>query len=212
MDLCSLVGGFTQSSPIGESNPQEGDFGMNRFQPKAPLPLFSVWTLAAAVALAGCGNPKPGSGTMTAQEEKKPQAAQTPAAPTQATPPAAPKEMPPVQDQNAITTASGLKYIDLTPGTGAVPQTGQLVTVHYTGWLQNGTKFDSSLDRGQPFRFNLGEGRVIKGWDEGVATMKVGGKRRLIIPASLAYGSRGAGGVIPPNAELTFDVELLGVQ
>lgn len=117
-----------------------------------------------------------------------------------------------MDSKNAITTPSGLKYIDITPGTGDAPQTGQLVTVHYTGWLQNGTKFDSSLDRGDPFRFVLGQGKVIKGWDEGVATMKVGGKRRLIIPPGLAYGPRGAGGVIPPNAELTFDVELLGVK
>lgn len=174
--------------------------------------LSSTGLLAAALTLAGCGNSKPGSGQVASQEAAKPQAAQTAPATTQATPPAAPKEMPPVQDQNAITTTSGLKYIDLTAGTGATPQTGQLVTVHYTGWLKNGTKFDSSLDRGQPFRFPLGEGRVIKGWDEGVSTMKVGGKRRLIIPANLAYGQRGAGGAIPPNAELTFDVELLGVQ
>ncbi len=190
---------------------------MNRFHQMVPHWLSSIWVLAAALTLAGCGNPKPGSGTMASQEEKKPQAAQTPAAAPQAakpqaTPPAAPKEMPPVQDQNAITTTSGLKYIDLAAGAGAAPQAGQMVTVHYTGWLKDGTKFDSSLDRGQPFRFTLGEGRVIKGWDEGVATMKVGGKRRLIIPSSLAYGTRGASGVIPPNAELTFDVELLGVQ
>jgi FKBP-type peptidyl-prolyl cis-trans isomerase len=86
------------------------------------------------------------------------------------------------------------------------------MTVHYTGWLTNGTKFDSSVDRGQPFDFGLGKGQVIKGWDLGVAGMKVGGKRRLIIPADLAYGARGAGGVIPPNARLIFDVELLGVR
>ena len=111
-----------------------------------------------------------------------------------------------------ITTASGLQYEELTEGTGAVAKSGDNVDVHYTGWLTDGTKFDSSLDRRQPFSFQLGAGRVIKGWDEGVAGMKVGGKRKLHIPAPLAYGSRGAGGVIPPNAELVFEVELLGIR
>jgi peptidylprolyl isomerase len=110
------------------------------------------------------------------------------------------------------TTPSGLQYEDLVVGNGATPQAGQTAQVHYTGWLDNGTKFDSSVDRGQPFGFRLGQGQVIKGWDEGVATMKVGGKRRLVIPPELGYGSRGAGGVIPPNARLTFEVELLGVR
>ncbi|MGE0227250.1 MAG: FKBP-type peptidyl-prolyl cis-trans isomerase [Dehalococcoidia bacterium] len=109
-------------------------------------------------------------------------------------------------------TASGLGYIDEKVGDGASPQAGQQVTVHYTGWLTNGKKFDSSRDRGQPFVFPIGAGRVIAGWDEGVATMKVGGKRRLIIPANLGYGARGAGATIPPNSVLIFDVELLGVQ
>ena len=111
-------------------------------------------------------------------------------------------------------TPSGLEYTDTVEGTGASPKTGQTCIMHYTGWLYNnatkGAKFDSSVDRGQPFEFRIGVGQVIKGWDEGVATMKVGGKRTLIIPAALGYGARGAGGVIPPNATLMFEVELLG--
>jgi FKBP-type peptidyl-prolyl cis-trans isomerase len=114
--------------------------------------------------------------------------------------------------ENLVTTASGLQYLDLTVGTGASPEKGQTVTVHYTGTLSNGQKFDSSLDRNQPFSFKIGVGQVIKGWDEGVATMKVGGKRQLIIPPDLGYGARGAGGVIPPNATLNFEVELLGIK
>jgi FKBP-type peptidyl-prolyl cis-trans isomerase FkpA len=114
------------------------------------------------------------------------------------------------------TTASGLQYEEITVGEGAEAQAGQNVTVHYTGWLRNddgsaGNKFDSSKDRNDPFEFPLGAGRVIKGWDEGVQGMKIGGKRKLIIPAALGYGARGAGGAIPPNATLIFDVELLGV-
>ena len=111
-----------------------------------------------------------------------------------------------------VTTPSGLKYTDLVVGNGAQPQAGQTAVVHYTGWLVDGKKFDSSVDRGQPFSFPLGQGRVIKGWDEGVATMRVGGKRRLTIPPDLGYGARGAGNVIPPNATLTFEVELLDVK
>ena len=107
---------------------------------------------------------------------------------------------------------SGLEYWDIKAGTGPVAQSGQKVKVHYTGWLTNGKKFDSSVDRGQPFEFMLGAGQVIKGWDQGVAGMKVGGKRQLKIPPDLGYGAAGAGGVIPPNATLIFDVELLGVQ
>ena len=115
-----------------------------------------------------------------------------------------------------MTTASGLQIIDSKVGTGASPKTGQTCVMHYTGWLyengQKGKKFDSSVDRNEPFEFPIGQGHVIKGWDEGVATMKVGGKRTLIIPPELGYGARGAGGVIPPNATLIFDVELLGVK
>ncbi len=113
------------------------------------------------------------------------------------------------------TTASGLQYEDTTTGSGAEAVAGQHVSVHYTGWLYNdgvkGTKFDSSKDRGEPFSFGLGAGQVIRGWDEGVQGMRVGGTRVLVIPAPLGYGARGAGGVIPPNATLMFEVELLGV-
>ena len=120
------------------------------------------------------------------------------------------------QSRTPMTTPSGLTITDITVGTGATPRQGQTCVMHYTGWLyENGTKgnkFDSSLDRGRPFEFPLGLGRVIKGWDEGVATMKVGGKRTLVIPPELGYGARGAGGVIPPNATLMFEVELLDVK
>ncbi len=116
------------------------------------------------------------------------------------------------ESNQEVTTPTGLKYVDQVVGTGEVAVSGKTASVHYTGWLENGKKFDSSVDRGQPFSFPLGAGRVIKGWDEGVQGMKVGGKRKLTIPSDLGYGSRGAGGVIPPNAKLIFDVELLGVQ
>ncbi len=110
------------------------------------------------------------------------------------------------------TTASGLRYIDYGGGSGPAAKAGDVVTVHYTGTLENGQKFDSSRDRNAPFEFHLGRGQVIRGWDEGVAGMKVGDRRQLIIPSNLGYGSRGAGGVIPPNATLIFDVELLGIR
>ena len=113
--------------------------------------------------------------------------------------------------KKTVTTASGLKYVDVVVGKGASPTSGKTVKVHYTGTLENGKKFDSSVDRNEPFSFTIGVGQVIKGWDEGVMTMKVGGKRKLIIPSNLGYGARGAGGAIPPNATLLFDVELLDV-
>jgi peptidylprolyl isomerase len=145
-------------------------------------------TLALSVALAGA--------TLLAAGATTPAAAQT--------------------SGSTMTTASGLKIQDTEVGTGATPQAGQTCVMHYTGWLYEngakGQKFDSSLDRGQPFEFPIGRGRVIKGWDEGVASMKVGGKRTLIIPPELGYGARGAGGVIPPNATLLFEVELLAVK
>ena len=113
---------------------------------------------------------------------------------------------------SSIKTPSGLVIEDLVMGNGNTAAAGQRVSVHYTGWLTNGTKFDSSKDRGQPFMFSLGRGEVIRGWDEGVSGMKVGGKRKLTIPPELGYGARGAGGVIPPNATLVFEVELLAVR
>jgi FKBP-type peptidyl-prolyl cis-trans isomerase len=119
---------------------------------------------------------------------------------------------PPPVSRETQTTPGGLQYIDVVVGTGAEAQSGQQVTVHYTGWLTNGQKFDSSRDRNDPFTFALGGSQVIKGWDLGVAGMRVGGQRRLIIPSDLGYGARGAGGVIPPNATLIFDVELFGVR
>ena len=120
------------------------------------------------------------------------------------------------QAAGEVTTPSGLRIIDVKPGTGAVPQAGQTVTVNYTGWLfvdgKKGKKFDSSLDRNEPFSFTIGQGQVIKGWDEGVATMHVGGKRTLIIPPDLGYGASGAGGDIPPGATLIFDIDLISVK
>ena len=122
------------------------------------------------------------------------------------------KEQPKPPAPLEVTTSSGLKYIDLVEGKGASPKKGNTAVVHYTGWLENEKKFDSSVDRGEPFQFVLGVGQVIKGWDEGVASMKVGGKRKLIIPSQLGYGARGAGGAIPPNATLIFEVELLQIK
>jgi peptidylprolyl isomerase len=123
--------------------------------------------------------------------------------------PATPKKS---MSEQITTTDSGLQYVELVEGTGNSPKVGQKVTVHYTGTLEDGSKFDSSRDRNDPFTFQIGVGQVIKGWDEGVMSMKIGGRRKLIIPSDLGYGPRGAGGVIPPNATLIFDVELLGVK
>ncbi len=162
--------------------------------------LLCALALAAPAALAR-KNDDPKAGQKT--EAVKP-------APKAEAPEAAKKE------SKMVKTESGLEYEDLVVGTGASPEPGQTCVMHYTGWLwvngAKGTKFDSSVDRGRPFEFPIGRGRVIKGWDEGVATMKVGGKRTLLIPPQLGYGTRGAGNVIPPGATLLFEVELLGVK
>ena len=144
-----------------------------------------------------------------------PTSTQVQAPPTSTSTPVAdstPSGVSEVSASEPTTTPSGLQYTDLVVGTGAVASAGMTAVVHYTGWLLDGTKFDSSVDRGQPFEFPLGAGRVIKGWDEGVAGMNVGGKRELIIPPELAYGSLGAGELIPPNATLKFEVELLDLK
>jgi FKBP-type peptidyl-prolyl cis-trans isomerase len=151
--------------------------------------------LIAVLLLVACGGDE--------DEEAAPAATPTAGAAVEGGPPAVTGE--------PTVTESGLQIIDIEVGSGEEAMPGQTVEVHYTGWLADGTKFDSSVDRGQPFSFVLGAGQVIPGWDEGVAGMKVGGQRRLIIPPDLAYGSQGYPPVIPPDAELTFDVELLGV-
>ena len=150
---------------------------------------------AVGVLLAACGD-----GSTKTTKQRTSTTPNTPAAATD------------LQGGERVTTPSGLQYEDVVVGTGPSPKTGQTVVVHYTGTLQDGKKFDSSRDRNQPFSFQIGTGQVIRGWDEGVATMKVGGRRKLIIPPDLAYGERGAGGVIPPNATLIFDVELLELR
>ena len=159
---------------------------------------LSTVLLTTAMTVAGCTK-KETPAEATKPAETAPQSAASNAA-------AAPNAAAPTTNESV----TELKIEELKPGNGAEAKAGQQVTVHYTGWLTNGTKFDSSLDRGQPFKFQLGAGQVIQGWDKGVAGMKVGGKRKLVIPPTMGYGEHGAGGVIPPNATLVFEVELLG--
>lgn len=154
-----------------------------------PKTTLRVLCVLGVLAVTGCGGPE-----------------------TAVTPPPPAVTPQPATIGPTITTASGLQLIDYAKGSGAQPARGQIVSVHYTGWLSDGVKFDSSRDRGAPFEFRLGAGQVIAGWDEGVASMQVGGKRKLIIPGELAYGPHGMGDIIPPNATLTFDVELLGAK
>lgn len=126
--------------------------------------------------------------------------------------PTPPPDAPAPTDEKVVTTSSGLKYVNLAAGIGGSPRPGQICLVHYTGKLENGRKFDSSHDRGEPYEFAVGRGEVIPGWDEGVATMKVGGRRKLIVPQHLGYGAAGVPGLIPRNATLIFEVELLGIR
>jgi FKBP-type peptidyl-prolyl cis-trans isomerase FkpA len=159
-----------------------------------PRPMLLL-ALFVALTLAGCASaPAP-----------------TPPTPAAAVTPAPAAAAPAAAGVKEVTTSSGLRYTDLVVGNGVLAEDGMTVSVHYTGWLTDGTKFDSSLDRGQPFAFQLGAGQVIRGWDEGVRGMRVGGKRKLTIPPDLGYGERGAGGVIPPNATLVFEVEFVSV-
>ena len=164
---------------------------------------FALLLLAAALA-AGCAG---SYGSKSGSTGEAPAAAAAPAATTEAAAPAGST----TTGGKVHKLASGLVYEDLVVGNGKMADPGLRVNVHYTGWLADGTKFDSSLDRGQPFSFTLGGGEVIRGWDEGVKGMRVGGKRKLTIPPDLGYGAQGAGGVIPPNATLLFDVELLKI-
>jgi len=172
---------------------------------------FKSWLgVALALSLAGCAGNSKSKTSVSSVTSSTSATSTTPtttapsgAASGTATTTAAAKE---------VTMPNGLKYEDLKVGDGQIAESGMTAQVHYTGWLTDGTKFDSSVDRGQPFSFKLGAGQVIRGWDEGVKGMRVGGKRKLTIPPDMGYGAAGAGGVIPPNATLIFDVELLGLQ
>jgi FKBP-type peptidyl-prolyl cis-trans isomerase len=167
--------------------------------------------LAAILLLAGCQQGGKESSTTGTSTGTSTESTPAPAAPQEST---AMSTTPagPGGSADTITTSSGLKYVEVALGDGAVAEAGMNVSVHYTGWLTDGSKFDSSLDRGQPFSFPLGGGRVIRGWDEGVKGMRVGGTRKLIIPSELGYGERGSPPVIPPRATLIFEVKLLGLQ
>jgi len=182
--------------------------------------LFSLGAIAICAAVLVLGLVLGGNGrqeAIAAEANSSPSTATIETAePSDAKPTATLQETPKQEDAepmaDTVTTDSGLQYEEIKEGVGATPQKGQTVVVHYTGTLEDGTKFDSSRDRGQPFSFKIGVGQVIPGWDEGVGSMKVGGRRKLIIPPDLGYGARGAGGVIPPNATLIFDVELLRIS
>jgi FKBP-type peptidyl-prolyl cis-trans isomerase len=196
-----------------------------------PIPLLAaaVTALGALLAVGGCGNDKElAQGNVHVTDPQRGEGSPSEAAPSAtasterggqeaaagtAGPPGPASGAGGATAGKTVTTASGLKYEDLKVGTGAEAKAGQTVTVHYAGTLTDGTKFDASRDRGEPYRFPLGAGAVIKGWDEGVAGMKVGGRRKLTVPSELGYGERGTpGGPIPPNATLVFDVELLSVE
>jgi FKBP-type peptidyl-prolyl cis-trans isomerase len=166
---------------------------------------FVPLTLAALLAMSAlaCNQTESttsSSGTTTSTSAK-----------TETTTPAPATSTTPAPVGQEVTMPNGLKYTDVKVGDGDIAESGMMASVHYTGWLTDGTKFDSSLDRGQPFSFKIGAGQVIRGWDEGVKGMRIGGKRHLIIPPDMGYGANGAGGVIPPNATLVFDVDLLGL-
>ncbi|WP_448563210.1 FKBP-type peptidyl-prolyl cis-trans isomerase [Trichothermofontia sp.] len=195
MVICCVV--LITAQLVGDRRPAMAD--------PAPTAAASTETMRAPVMPdAAAGAP------LTIAQAPKEATAVTPSESVESAEPVPPPGDEPVTE--LVTLPSGLQYEDLRVGEGPSPKTGDRVTVHYTGTLTDGRQFDSSRDRGRPFQFKLGVGQVIKGWDEGVASMKVGGRRKLIIPPELGYGSRGAGGVIPPDATLIFDVELLAVN